>query len=83
MTRMNSKLTLSIDKNVINRAKLFAKNSNRSLSDIIESYLNRITSESDRETDSELEQIIGVISLPDDFNEKEEIRKILYEKHSK
>ena len=80
---MNTKLTLSIDKDVINRAKDFAKNSNRSLSEIIESYLDRITNTVNEDTDTELERIKGIISLPGDFDEKIMLRKILTEKHLK
>jgi hypothetical protein len=80
---MNTKLTLSIDKDVIKRAKDFAKNSNRSLSEIIESYLDRITNTVNEDTDTELERIKGIISLPGDFDEKTMIRNILNEKHLK
>ena len=81
--RMANKLTLSIDKSVIEKAKRFAKKSNRSLSDLIESYLTRITSTDIDESDSELSEILGIIKLPDDFNDKEEIRKIRIKKHMK
>lgn len=77
---MQTKLTLSIDKQVIERAKEYAKQSNRSLSDIIETYLTNITDQKEDEVDSELSQIIGVIDLPSDFDEKQEIRKILIDK---
>ena len=36
---MNTKLTLTIEKEIIERAKDYAKEKNRSLSDIIENYL--------------------------------------------
>ena len=70
-------LTLSIDKHIIERAKEFARLSNRSLSDIIETYLERITEKELEDTDSELSQIIGVITLPIDFDDKKEIRRII------
>jgi len=40
---MNTKLTLSLDKNVILRAKNYARNNNKSLSQIIEDYLKSIS----------------------------------------
>lgn len=40
---MNTKLTLSLDKNVITRAKNYARNKNKSLSQIIEDYLKSIS----------------------------------------
>ena len=78
---MATKLTLSIDENIIKKAKVFAKKSNRSLSDIIASYLNKITDTVNDESDAELEKIRGIISLPEGFAEKKELRKILAEKH--
>lgn len=42
---MNTKLTLSIDKNTIGKAKLFAKKRNKSLSNLIENYLKAVTVE--------------------------------------
>ncbi len=41
---MSTKLTLSIDKTVIEEAKLYAKSQGRSLSNIIEEYLKSISS---------------------------------------
>ncbi len=78
---MNTKLTLSIDREVINRAKEFAKKSNRSLSEIIETYLDRTTNAMNDDTDSELEKVRGIISLPKDFDEKIAIRNRLTDKH--
>ena len=43
---MNTKLTLTVEKSIIERAKLYAKNTGRSLSEIIENYLATITEES-------------------------------------
>ncbi|WP_338424033.1 DUF6364 family protein [Galbibacter pacificus] len=40
---MNTKLTLTIEKEIIERAKNYAKEKNRSLSDIIENYLKMLT----------------------------------------
>lgn len=80
---MQTKLTLSIDKKTIEKAKEFAKSTQRSLSEMVESYLESITNPPDENLDRELEEIVGVIELPDGFSEKEEIRKILHEKHMK
>lgn len=78
---MQTKLTLSIDRQIIERAKEYAKRSNRSLSDIIETYLQKITDQSPDEIDHELSQIVGVIDLPADFDDKKEIRNILNDKY--
>jgi len=78
---MAGKLTLSIDREVIKRAKVFAKKSNRSLSSLIESYLEKITQTNEAAADAELSSIVGVMSLPHDFDEKNAIKEILAEKH--
>ena len=40
---MKKKLTLTIEEHIILRAKEYARNSDRSLSELIESYLHKIT----------------------------------------
>ncbi len=42
---MNTKLTLTIEQSVIERAKLYAKQKGQSLSDIVENYLKAISNE--------------------------------------
>ena len=42
---MTTKLTLTVEKSIIERAKVYAKNTGRSLSEIIEKYLETITEE--------------------------------------
>ncbi len=42
---MNTKLTLTIEQSTIEKAKSYAKEKGRSLSDIIENYLKAITTE--------------------------------------
>jgi hypothetical protein len=78
---MKTKLTLSLKKSVIEKAKQYAKGNNQSLSQIIESYLEKITSGDPELGDSELDSIRGIISLPDDFDLKKESRKLRIRKH--
>ena len=61
---MNTKLTLNLDKGVIEQAKIFAKKNNVSLSKLIERYLNSLTvvSETDREVSALVESLTGVVS---------------------
>lgn len=40
---MNTKLTLSLEKDVIERAKKYAKKKHKSLSEMVEEYLKEIT----------------------------------------
>jgi uncharacterized protein (DUF3820 family) len=42
---MNTKLTLTIEKTIIEKAKKYAKVNGRSLSDMVENYLKAITKE--------------------------------------
>tara|TARA_R110002050_G_scaffold78357_2_gene167309 strand:- start:11820 stop:12110 length:291 start_codon:yes stop_codon:yes gene_type:complete len=79
---MTTKLTLTVEKSIIERAKLYAKNTGRSLSEIIETYLATITQDNTTdELSPKLKKIVGVVSLPDDFDEKAELRKALEKKH--
>ncbi len=78
---MPKKLTLSMDEKVIEQAKLFAKKSKRSLSELIESYLKKIIDEKMDDADLELLNIKGLITLDKDFDEKKEIREIVAKKH--
>jgi hypothetical protein len=78
---MTTKLTLSLKKSVIEKAKLYAKGNNQSLSQIIESYLERITSQNPELGDPELDSIRGIIKLPKDFDLKSETRKLRMNKH--
>ena len=83
---MNTKLTLSLKKDIIEAAKVYAKNSGRSLSEIIEVYLSKLingNSDGQDEIPSNLKSLYGCISLPEDFDEKKAIRDILYDKHMK
>ena len=79
---MNTKLTLTVEKAIIQRAKSYAKSTGRSLSELIENYLAKITEEeSTTELSPRLKKIVGVVQLPEDFNEKEELRSALEKKH--
>ena len=48
---MNTKLTLSLKKNVIEDAKLYAKKTGRSLSELVESYFKNLTEKSEMADD--------------------------------
>lgn len=80
---MDKKLTLSLNQEVVERAKAYAKSSNVSLSKLIESYLSALTSRNkEKSTITPLvESLSGVIDLPDDFDEKDAYSKYLIEKY--
>ncbi len=81
ITRMNTKLTLTLNKLIIEQAKEYAKINKQSLSQIIESYLEKITSQEPELGDSELDSIRGIIDLPINFDIKKESRKLRISKH--
>jgi formiminotetrahydrofolate cyclodeaminase len=79
---MATKLTLTVEKSVIERAKQYAKNTGRSLSELIENYLDTITQDKNEEIISpKLKKIVGSVKLPDDFDEQKELRSYLEKKH--
>lgn len=79
---MTTKLTLTVEKSIIERAKSYAKNSGRSLSEIIENYLEAITQDNGTEKLSpKLKKIVGAVKLPKNFVEEKELRSYLENKH--
>jgi len=79
---MLTKLTLSVDKAVIARAKDYARRNGRSLSELIQHYLESITGEkSDTALSPKLSRLIGSVKLPKGFDEKKELKIILEKKH--
>ena len=63
---MNTKLTLTIDDNLVSEAKKYAKSVNRSLSDLVSSYLNTIVKEPVIHSNLHLNELIGCISHTDE-----------------
>lgn len=79
---MNTKLTLTLEKSVIEKAKLYAKHTGRSLSDLIENYLAALTKEDDgTKLSPKLKRIVGAVTLPEDFDEETELRSAIEKKH--
>jgi hypothetical protein len=82
---METKLTLRLNDNVIERAKIYARSHNVSLSKMIESYLDSITKQKEENKKNSItplvESLSGVIDLPADFDYKKEYREYLEEKY--
>ncbi len=81
---MDAKLTLSIDKAVANRAKIYARTKGRSLSDLVENYLKLLTKNTsidDSELTPRVKSLLGSISLPEDFDYKKEMADYLAKKY--
>jgi hypothetical protein len=80
---MTTKLTLTIEKSTIERAKQYANQTGRSLSDLVESYLNSITetkSGPSQELPEDLKKLFGAVHIPAGLDHKKEVRKILRNK---
>jgi hypothetical protein len=82
---MNTKLTLSVDKSIIDEAKKYAKEQHVSLSKLIETYLSvliRKESKDDLEILPELKNIGFDINLDENLSFKEDYGNHLSKKHS-
>ncbi|WP_224484701.1 DUF6364 family protein [Robertkochia aurantiaca] len=80
---MDKKLTLSLDKSIIERAKSYAKENNISLSKLIESYLSSLTKPSSKKEEISplVKSLSGVINLDQDFDEQNDYTDYLIEKY--
>lgn len=81
---MNTKLTLTIEQSLIDKAKMYAKGKGRSLSDIVENYLKIIINENENKVIDHTpvaSSLRGAFKLPKDFDYKEELSKGLSEKY--
>lgn len=84
---MDAKLTLKFDKKVVEKAKEYASKNNKSLSRIIESYLQLLTSKEKAEDTEEIvvsdfvKSLSIKTSLPADFDYKKDYGDYLNEKY--
>ncbi len=81
---MNTKLTLTIEKTIIEKAKKYANVKGRSLSDIVENYLKAITKEDNNESivlTPIVKSLKGTFKAPGNIDYKKELSKRLTEKY--
>ncbi|MBU8881524.1 hypothetical protein KSK37_00345 [Kaistella sp. DKR-2] len=81
---MNTKLTLTIDQSIIEKAKKYARKKERSLSDLIENYLKALTAKEipqQEEFSPAVESLKGSFKMPKDFDYKKELTDRLSEKY--
>lgn len=84
---MQAKLTLSLDKEVIEQAKDYSRQQHKSLSKMVENYLRLVTTkESGQKSDTEkltpiVSRLAGVLSMEVSVNGREEITAYLEEKY--
>ncbi len=80
---MNTKLTLNLNKDVIEQAKSYAKNNRVSLSKLIENYLDSLTKRSEKKSKISplVESLTGVIPSGN-YDDKKDYKDYLSEKYS-
>lgn len=84
---MDKKLTLKLDKYVIESAKAYASSQKRSLSSMIEAYLKKLIVQDKTPSDNDIEispyvkSLRTGVKLPVDYDHKEVYRDYLWEKY--
>lgn len=81
---MNTKLTLTIEQSLIEKAKKYAKGKGRSLSDIVENYFKAIVNEDNSKViDSApiTSSLRGSFKASKDFDYKKELSESLLKKY--
>ena len=73
------KLTLSVDEEVIERARRYSHEHNTSISQLVSTYLSQLDSPSDRELSPLVRRLLGI--LPSDVS-IDEYREHLEKKHA-
>ena len=80
---MSNKVTVSIDKGLIEKAKAYAATQNKSLTDLIESYLRSIIvpKESELQITPKVKSLSGAFKAPADFDYKKVLQEEITKRH--
>jgi Family of unknown function (DUF6364) len=83
---MTTKLTLTIEQSTIRKAKLFAEKSGKSLSALVQTYLDSVSKNENSveqldELNPDLRKLFGAVSLPKNADEKKIIHQRILAKH--
>jgi hypothetical protein len=80
---MTTKLTLTMEGQVIKSAKKYARQNGKSLSAMVENYLKSISADQElsQELSPKVTRLLGVIKLPEDFDYKKELGNALAKKY--
>ena len=82
---MSIKLTLTLEKEVIDVAKKYAKENGQSLSEIVENYFKLLTNNSSQDKkprlSSKVESLKGILKVDDDFDYKTILTEEILRKH--
>jgi len=81
---MNTKLTLNLNKQIIESAKDYARNHKTSLSQLIENYLSSLTKKEEKETKVSplVKSLTGIIPNEQENDYKQEYYEYLNKKYS-
>ena len=82
---MNTKLTLNVNKDIIEQAKKYAQLNNQSISALVQNFLTFITesqAEEDLKISKTVKELSGVIKIDDSIDLKEMYRNHIMEKYS-
>lgn len=82
---MNTKLTLTIEKEVIEVAKQYAKEKGQSLSEIVENYFKLVTvnrvKKNKKQLSTRVKRLRGIIKTDESFNYKQILTEELSKKY--
>jgi len=82
---MNTKLTLTIEKEIIEEAKVYAREKGQSLSDIVENYLKLLTKEQreikPKQLSPRVQRLRGILKVDEDFDYKKVVEEELSKKY--
>jgi hypothetical protein len=81
---MMTKLTLTLNQEVIDSAKAYAKRNGKSLSAIVENYLRSLDRESEKKEAlaPEVKRLLGSVKLSKDFDYKKDLQAAILKKYS-
>lgn len=80
---MTTKLTLTIEQDVIKTAKTYAHKNGRSLSELIENYLKTLVNKEkdSKEISPKVKRLVGSVKLPKNFDYKKTLEEEIIKKH--
>jgi hypothetical protein len=81
---MDTKLTLMLEKRVIERAKAYARRHRKSLSGMVENYFKNLTETAkgdEEEVPALVKSLKGIAKMPADFDFKKDYAKHLEDKY--
>lgn len=82
---MTTKLTLAIEKDILDQAKAYARKNGCSLTELVESYLKILVQKdiNQNELSPGVKRLLGSVKITKDVDFKKELENVLNEKYSK